>query len=117
MWLEREERKAWKPACGDRVVVRDWYDMEAEFGTNGSGSIRCLHSFTIPMRQFCGGTATIEELNEEWNKIVLDFDDHELNKVRGHFIFSKDMIEPYEDTQEDVVSDTQELLWLYGVNN
>lgn len=108
------------PKPGDRVIVRSWEDMADEYGTTSTGSIDCLHRFVYGMRPFCGGVATVESVRMERRRIDLDFDDPELNDLRCNYAFSTDMIEPYsdaEETEETTVSDTQELLWLYGVNN
>lgn len=39
---------------GGRVRIRDWDDMEREFGLNGLGVIRCENMFTLGMRRLCG---------------------------------------------------------------
>jgi len=38
---------------GDKVIIRDWDDMEREFGTDGE-DILCQHYFTRDMEEFCG---------------------------------------------------------------
>ena len=44
---------------GDRVIVRQWDDMESEFGLNESGGIKVPKTFTEPMKQYCGQTLPI----------------------------------------------------------
>ena len=39
---------------GDRVTIRQWDDMAAEFGLNESGEIKVPKFFTEPMKQYCG---------------------------------------------------------------
>ena len=59
---------------GDRVVVRDWDDMEREYGVYPtSGTIKCRNGFTDTMRHLCGRTATVESVND--TSIMVDFDD------------------------------------------
>lgn len=59
---------------GDRVVVRDWDDMEEEYGVYPiSGTIKCPNGFTKSMRHLCGRTATVVSVNG--TSISVDFDD------------------------------------------
>ena len=46
---------------GDKVKVREWDDMIAEFGETPYGDIRCapLIDFTPKMKEFCGREVTI----------------------------------------------------------
>ncbi len=39
---------------GDKVTIRQWDDMAAEFGLNESGEIKVPKFFTEPMKQYCG---------------------------------------------------------------
>ena len=49
---------------GDRVIVRQWEDMESEFGLNEFGDIKVpKFFFTEPMKQYCGKTFTIVHIN------------------------------------------------------
>lgn len=61
---------------GDRVIVRDWNGMEAQYGTNSYGSVNCRNSFTEPMKKFCGRTGTIVGKGR-YNSysVEIDFDD------------------------------------------
>lgn len=43
-----------KLKAGDRVRIRDWDDMEREFGLNAYGAIQCENLFTPKMRRLCG---------------------------------------------------------------
>lgn len=49
---------------GDKVTIRQWDDMESEFGLNLYGNINlpgCL--FTKRMKQYCGQTFPIVRIN------------------------------------------------------
>ena len=49
---------------GDRVTIRQWEDMESEFGLNELGVINVPgYIFTEPMRKYCGKTLTIVRKN------------------------------------------------------
>ena len=47
---------------GDKVTIRQWDDMAAEFGLNGSGEIKVPKFFTEPMKQYCGHFYTVESV-------------------------------------------------------
>lgn len=81
---------------GDKVVIRDWDDMEAEYGTNKeTGSIICQHTFTRKMEHLCGRTATITSIGVFGVK--LDFQP----KPEGNigWTYSTDMIRKVTDTE------------------
>lgn len=44
---------------GDKVTIRQWDDMESEFGLNESGEIKVPKFFTESMKQYCGQTLPI----------------------------------------------------------
>ena len=49
---------------GDRVTIRQWDDMAAEFGLDVFGDIKVSKAyFTEPMRKYCGKTLTIVHIN------------------------------------------------------
>lgn len=71
---------------GDRVVVRDWDDMEKEYGVyDGSGTIKCPNGFTVTMKHLCGRTATVVGVNG--TSISVDFDDKSGNTYWNYFKF------------------------------
>lgn len=74
---------------GDIVRIRQWDDMEKEFGLNFWGSIRCAYSFSTPMKAFCGKKAVIEGTYGSCG-VHLKFSD---GTITGLFSFSTDMIE------------------------
>lgn len=63
---------------GDRVVVRDWDDMVAEYGVSKWGDIPKDSQFTNSMKHLCGRTATVKRVENRINQriiIKVDFDD------------------------------------------
>lgn len=74
---------------GDRVVVRDWDDMEKEYGTSEGGTIHCCFGFTDTMRHLCGRTATVTSANN--GCIEVDFDDKSGDTI---WSYSSDMFNP-----------------------
>ena len=49
---------------GDRVRIRQWDDMEKEFGLDSGGFIKCNGSFLRSMRVLCGKEFVISELTD-----------------------------------------------------
>ena len=62
---------------GDRVVVRDWDDMEKEYGVSKWGDIPKDSQFTSRMKHLCGRTATVTCVEKGFSckKVNVDFDD------------------------------------------
>lgn len=48
---------------GDFVTIRQWDDMENEFGLKPNGSIDCPCSFTPEMKELCGKTFVISDIS------------------------------------------------------
>lgn len=48
---------------GDRVMVRYWDDMKAEFGLTACGSIPVQYSFTEEMKPLCGKIAKVKSVD------------------------------------------------------
>jgi hypothetical protein len=80
-----EERKF---KVGDRVRIRQWDDMENEFGLDFGGDIECRFSFTSEMKHLCGMVADITSIDGE--RVYLDFGDY---KGNTSFSYSTDMLE------------------------
>lgn len=79
---------------GDRVRIRQWEDMEKEFGIDLDGDIMTGWYFTKGMRHLCGREAIITEIYGKGVK--LDFD----NKTGDvDWSYTTDMIEKVEDTE------------------
>jgi hypothetical protein len=76
---------------GMKVRIRQWEDMEKEFGLDEDGDINCAACFTRNMKPLCGKTIEINELdfdeeNNEYCSVETDF-----------FIISGDMCVPIEN--------------------
>lgn len=57
---------------GDRVTIRQWDDMAAEFGLNVFGDIKVPKAyFTEPMRKYCGKTLTIVRKTTIYLRILI----------------------------------------------
>lgn len=50
---------------GDKVRIRQWDDMEQEFGLNEVGSINCDYDFCRDMEYLCGIEALVLGITEE----------------------------------------------------
>lgn len=73
---------------GDRVTIRQWDDMAAEFGLNECGEIKVPKFFTKPMKKYCGQTLPIVRINHYTPPI---FDAYYLGNSSA--IFSSPMFE------------------------
>lgn len=58
-YIESEEKNMGKYKVGDYVRVRNWDDMEKEFGIDSDGDIKCDICFTKDMRKYCGNVYKI----------------------------------------------------------
>ena len=78
---------------GELVRIRQWDDMEKEFGINSEGTILTLHGFVVNMTPLCGKYAEIVGL-EENDKVGLKFFNCEgLEYLTEFYSFDTDMIE------------------------
>ena len=68
---------------GDRVLIKQWNDMVAEYGVYKSGNIKTELSFTPGMREYCGNIMTVSLVDEDGVYKLKD----------AGFWFSNDMIE------------------------
>ena len=50
--------------AGDTVYIREWDDMEREYGISLSGSISCDGSFVAEMRNLCGKAFTVRAIEK-----------------------------------------------------
>ena len=48
---------------GDKVTIRQWDDMESEFGLDEYGGIKVPKTFTEFMKKYCGQTLPIVHVN------------------------------------------------------
>lgn len=86
---------------GEKVKIRQWDDMEKEFGLGDSGFIKVHFSFNSYMKHLCGRIATITNILSD-GKVILDFED---KSGDIYWTYSTDMIEPcvYIPTFEELV--------------
>ena len=102
---------------GDRVRIRQWDDMEKEFGTDAYGSINCHCSFTRSMRKLCGKKATILHIGNFFSQNVSLTDFENCKGIETNWYYSMDMLEPVEDDTEIVISkDGKEVRAVFKVN-
>lgn len=57
---------------GDKVLVRQWSDMEKEFGLNKYGSINTYCHFVSDMSVFCGKVVTINKVFKESSGVIYE---------------------------------------------
>ena len=76
------------PKVGDKLRVRDWEDMEREFGLDRDGDIKCTPFFIEEMRKFCGKVVNV-------NYVAYDKYDEKLKigiyEDNGEYEWSVDM--------------------------
>ena len=78
---------------GELVRIRQWDDMEKEFGTNTLGTINTQQGFLRKMEPLCGKYAEITEL-DKGNRVLLKFFNCEgLEHLTEVFGFATDVIE------------------------
>ena len=95
---------------GDRVRVRDYDDMVAEYGSNSDGYIRPKGSsavFNPIMKKYCGQSGTLQE-SPRSKELSISFDEERLN--RSDWYFYDWMVEGIEDEEDDADEDLAELL-------
>lgn len=74
---------------GELVRIRQWDDMEKEFGTNGCGAVNSHCYFTDAMKPLCGKYAEIVRLEDGYVGLKF-FNCGGLNTFWG---YSTDMLE------------------------
>ena len=101
MLYKRKDIKDWEEFIkeGNIIKIRQWDDMEEEYGLVGIGSINCECTFTNNMRSLCGSEIKINE------RMVEDF-----KKCKYFFVadsiayaISTDMIESIKTTDDIVI--------------
>ena len=73
---------------GDKVTIRQWDDMESEFGLDSYGVINVPKCFTKDMKQYCGQTLPIVHVRRY---APLFFDSYDLDD--SSTVFSSPMFE------------------------
>ena len=90
---------------GDRCRIRQWDDMEQEFGViDESGTIDIEFGFTKGMKRLCGKEFTVESVKKRRFHSVEEVEE-------GRWSISADMLELIEEEEEEssVVFDKSEL--------
>ena len=103
MIYERKNIKDWKALVkeGNIIKIRQWDDMEEEYGLIGIGSINCECAFTDNMRNLCGSEIKInEKMVEDFKKYKYFFADSKTYSI------STDMIEYIKTTDDIIIKDT-----------
>jgi len=85
---------------GDRVRIREWADMERQFGLNMNGNINCKFVFVDDMRDLCGKVFVIERIAG----------DHFYLTPSAGWQISADMIEPLQQKKIVITADGCETL-------
>ena len=75
---------------GELVRIRQWDDMEKEFGTDGYGSVACNYCFIYAMKPLCGKYAEIVSLDKDGRVALKFFNCDDLNT---NWAYSTDVIE------------------------
>lgn len=78
---------------GELVRIRQWNDMEEEFGINREGTILTLHGFVVNMKPLCGKYAEIVGLGENGEVSLRFFNCKGLEDLTEFYLFDTDMIE------------------------
>ena len=93
---------------GDRVRIREWDDMAAEYGEDG-GAIYAPISrvgFVSKMREYCGKEATIAKIRSIAKKYALiRFANYDCDW--GIWTFTNEMIELIDDTPPYEITDEE----------
>lgn len=91
---------------GDILRIRDWDDMEAEFGLDVYGNIKCpfLH-FDVDMKYLCGKFITVADVTCDgylYSKEKYELPDYWENSADYSWSLLSDMVEPIEyDTPDE----------------
>ena len=103
MLYKRKDIKDWKGLIkeGNIIKIRQWDDMESEYGLIGIDSINCECAFTDDMRNLCGSEIKInKKMVEDFKKYKYFFADSKTYSI------STDMIEYIKTTDDIIIKDT-----------
>ena len=98
---------------GDRVRVRDYDDMAAEYGLNSNGFIRPRGSsavFNPAMKEYCGQSGTLQE-SPRSKELSISFDEEHLNMFTWYFYDW--MVEGVEDEEDENLAEFLDTSSLY----
>lgn len=90
---------------GDRVVIREWDDMEEEYGLTFSSDINCNCIFAKGMRYLCGREFTIKALDERDGSVEFEEDNdwnYHIDMIRPVFHY-KDLNIPSSDLIDNLI--------------
>lgn len=90
-----------KYKIGDKVRVRNWDELSAEFNNLGDGLRLTNRCFNFKMKQYCGKVVKITDIGSSWYKIAED-------KKEWHW--DDDMFEPVNEKKIVITSDGTETL-------
>lgn len=95
-----------KYEVGDIVLIRDWNDMEREYGLDRVGDIEIPDGwyFFIDKKLWCGKTAPISSLANE-NPYSKNDNEYHIAKFDPFFVFTPEMIAGkvvYDESTEDM---------------
>ena len=102
MLYKRKDIKDWTKLIkeGNIIKIRQWDDMESEYGLIGIGSINCECAFTDNMRNLCGSEIKInKKMVEDFKKYKYFFADSKTYSI------STDMIEYIKTTDDIIIKD------------
>lgn len=94
-----------KYKVGDKVKVRKWNDMEAEFGINEDGNINTpVFRFTKHMEDYCDKSATIigndvDDDGDYYYTLKID----SMDSYEKFFYFTDEMLETVNDEYSPVI--------------
>lgn len=92
-----------KYQIGDELKIREWDDMEKEFGLNRLGSVDCKYVFSISMVPMCGKDFTVRAIE---NGHFYSYEGTEcLDGYR--YDISSDMLEPRPEKPLYVATDDE----------
>ena len=77
---------------GDKLRIRQWEDMVAEFGFDLDGNIACRFKFTPDMRRLCGSEFTVCSINGIGDVAAYKSEE----RAESGFCISADMLEPVQ---------------------
>lgn len=93
---------------GDHVVIKDWDEMEMEYGLDSYGSIKVRNTFVKDMKYLCGEEAIVRDVNSIGD-VSLDFV-KDLYKAQ-QWSYSTQMIRPKRKTVFEAKMEDIESLW------
>lgn len=96
---------------GDKVLIRDWDDMEKEFGVDRYGDIRSKCAFVQCMKRHCNQIRTIKKITNCGNYIML-----EDSSIIGYAFSSDTIAGKVVEESEKPVDEFKPYLENYGTN-